>query len=196
MDTSLYDAFRKSLDAGLKKNAKQQVKQFLASFRSESEREAWTREFLETHTYGEKVRYEIFADVIFPVLMAGRKSNDAWANYWLAGTVQNLYSTPALWKKADYYTEVGFLTDAYQASSDDKAIRAAYCKALLAGFGYAMHEWPAGILYGNRGATLDECQWFKERIALGRSLAIKDTDFAFLDKFESVLSEYVDRLKK
>jgi len=90
-------------DAGLMLDA------FLRSFKTSEQREQWPRRFLKTHTYGAKVRHEVYAELIFPVLLAGSKRGDAWSLYWLAGTSQNLYRARGLHEQITFKGEIGLL---------------------------------------------------------------------------------------
>ncbi len=194
MDLSSYEEFERLSNAGLRRQAVPYLKAFLASFKDESEREQWTVSFLATHTYGSKMRHEVFEDVVFPVLLAGWQRKDVWSMYWLAGTSQNLYSAKQLWKKYDYPSEFGFLMEAIAIDPDHVDVRAALLNVLLDQMNYAEHEWPAAILSGNEGASLDDCANFAERISLARELDEGISNAGFIDEFERKLRIYQERL--
>jgi hypothetical protein len=98
MNSALYEGYLASLAEGRRKDAGSMLDAFLRSFNTFEEREQWTHTFLRTHTYGERVRHEIYAEIIFPVLLTGSDRNDAWSLYWLAGTIQNLYRARGLYE--------------------------------------------------------------------------------------------------
>jgi hypothetical protein len=157
MNSALYEGYFTLLAEGRRKDAGVMLDAFLRSFNTSEEREQWTHAFLKTHTYGATVRHEIYAEIIFPVLLAGSKRNDAWSLYWLAGTSQNLYRARGLHEQIRFKGEIGPLKDAYTIDRTSIEVREALLKSLLDYFRHAGHEWPAGILWGMNGATLDQC---------------------------------------
>jgi len=159
-----------------------------------AEREQWTRTFLKTHTYGARVRHEIYAELIFPVLLAGSKRNDAWSLYWLAGTCQNLYSAHSLYELIKFKRKTDLLKDAYAIDRASTEVREALLKSLLDDFAYASHEWPAAILWSPERATPDQCIEIMSEVAFAREL---DREYAYalsIDEFESKVKQYKERL--
>ena len=120
---------------------------FIRSFNSFEEREQFTRAFLGSHAYGEGIRHELYAEIIFPVLLAGSNRNDAWSLYWLAETIQHLKGARKLYEVIKFKTRTDLLKDAYAVDRDSIEIRKALLKSLWSEFDYASHEWPSGILW-------------------------------------------------
>jgi hypothetical protein len=194
MNSALYEGYLARLAEGRRKDAGLMLDAFLRSFNSSEEREQWTRTFLKTHTYGARVRHEIYAELIFPVLLAGSKRNDAWSLYWLAGTCQNLYTARGLYEQIKFKDKTGLLKDAYAIDHNSSEVCEALLKGLLDYFCYASHEWPAGILWGNDGATLEQCNEIMFEVTLARELDRECTHALSIDEFESKVKQYKKRL--
>jgi hypothetical protein len=194
MNSALYEGYSARLAEGRRKDAGLMLDAFLRSFNSAEEREQWTRTFLRTHTYGARIRHEIYAELIFPVLLVGSKRNDAWSLYWLAGTCQNLYAARGLHEQVKFKDKTNLLKEAYAIDRNSSEVCEALLKSLLDYFRHASHEWPAGILWGNDGATLDQCNEVMSEVTLAREL---DSECAYalpIDEFESKLKRYQERL--
>ena len=194
MNSALYEDYLARLAEGRRKDAGVMLDAFLRSFNSAEEREQWTRTFLRTRTYGARVRHEIYAELIFPVLLAGSKRNDAWSLYWLAGTCQNLYTARRLHEQIKFKDKISLLKEAYAIDRNSSEVCEALLKSLLDYFCHASHEWPAGILWGNDGATLDQCNEIMSEVTLAREL---DRECAYalpIGEFESKFKQYQERL--
>jgi hypothetical protein len=194
MNLALYEDYWALLAAGRRQEARLSLNAFIQSFRTFEERERWTREFLKARTYGERIRHEIYAELIFPVLLAGSRREDAWSLYWLAGTSQNLYRASRLHEQVGFKHEVGFLKEAYAVDSNFSEVRKRLLKSLRSRFLYAIHEWPAGILWGRDSATLDQCDELMSMVTLARELDRECAHTASFDDFESALKQYQGRL--
>jgi len=194
MNSALYEGYLALLAEGRRKDAGLMLDAFLRSFNSSEEREQWTRTFLKTHTYGARVRHEIYAELIFPVLLAGSKRNDAWSLYWLAGTCQNLYSAHRLFELIKFKSKTDLLKDAYAIDRASTEVREALLKSLLDDFAYASHEWPAAILWSMKGATLDQYTEIMSEVALARELDRECAYTLSIDEFESKVKQYKERL--
>jgi hypothetical protein len=194
MDPNAYDQFVGLTKAGHRKEAAASLRQFLDSFCDFSERAEWTRKFLATSKFGLRIRHELFQEVIFPVLLDGYRKNDAWSMYWLAGTVKNLVSTPAL---RHYYKEFGGTINLLKATialENTEPNRDALLQELLKHFDYAGHEWPSGILSGTNGATSVECYAYLDDIRLARELDGCQNYVNKLDVFEARVRIYLARI--
>ena len=190
MNSALYEAYLALLSEGRRKDAALVLGEFLRSFNSYEERELWSHKFLKNHAYGRRVRHEVYAEVIFPVLLAGRKRDDAWSLYWLAGTSQNLYTARRLHEQIEFKTEMGLLGEAYAIDRNSPEVRGALLQSLLKYFDHASHEWPAGILWDMDGATLDQCDEIMSRVTLARELDHERAYALSIDEFESMLKQY------
>ena len=194
MNSALYEGYLARLSEGRRKDAGLMLDAFLRSFNSSEEREQWTRTFLKTHTYGAKVRHEVYAELIFPILFAGSKRNDAWSLYWLAGTCQNLYSAHKLYEIINFKGKTDLLKEAYAIDCNSTEVRQELLKSLLDDFAYASHEWPAGILWSVNGATLNQCTEIMSEVALARELDRDCAHALSIDDFESKVKHYKERL--
>jgi hypothetical protein len=166
----------------------------LRSFSTSEEREQWAHRFLRTHTYGARVRHELYAELVFPVLSAGSNRNDAWSLYWLAGTIQNLYKARGLYELIKFKSKTDLLKDAYAIDQNSTGVREALLKSLLDDFDYASHEWPSGILWGPGETTLDRCNEMMSEVTLARELDRERAYAWSIDEFESKLKQYRTRL--
>jgi hypothetical protein len=149
---------------------------------------------LKAHTYGARIRHEIYAEIIFPLLFAGSKRNDAWSLYWLAGTCQNLYSAHRLYELIAFKSKTDLLKDAYAIDRASTEVREALLKSLLDDFAYASHEWPAAILWSMNGATLDQFTEIMSEVALARELDCECVYALSIDEFESKVKQCKERL--
>jgi hypothetical protein len=194
MNSALYEGYLARLAEGRRKDAGVMLDAFLRSFNSSEEREQWTRTFLKTHTYGERVRHEVYAELIFPVLLAGSIRNDVWSLYWLAGTCQNLHSAHGLHAQIKFKGKTDLLRDAYAIDRTSIEVCDALLKSLLDDFAYASHEWPAGILWSMNGATLSQCTEIMSKVALARELDCECAYALTIDEFERKVKQYNERL--
>ena len=193
MNAELYQKFITLKETGKKSEAKAVLAEFIASFKTEEQKRKWTWEFLECGEYGHKIRHEIYAELIFPVLLEGYRRNDAHSLHWLAKTAQNLYANSALRSQVDNKGEYQFLQEAHKLAPSEEN-RNALLRWHLKWFGYCEHEYPAGILYGIDGATLAECEEILQGIEFVRTLD-NGTHAQYLHEFEAKVCEYRQRLK-
>ena len=190
MDLHLYEEYARLLAAGCRKEAAVVLRAFIQAFNSFSEREQWTGAFLRTHAFGAKIRHELYAEVIFPVLLAGSKRKDAWSLYWLAGTSQNLYGARQLHEQVGFKDATQLLKDAFAVDPNSISVRLALLDSLLSRFAHAAHEWPRGILWGMDGATLEQCNELMREVSLARELDGDRSRATLIDEFERKLHQY------
>ena len=193
MDLPWYDKYEELLAEGRRAEAKEVLRKFLKRFGGFEDREQWTRAFLSRHAFGQKIRHEVYSELIFPVIFEGSKSKDAWSLFWLGGTSQNLYSARRLHAQVGFKTELQFLRIAYEADASSTRIRSALLRSLLDSFGHAAHEWPAGILWGMDGATPEQCKMLLCDVALARELNQGHLSAASIDDFEHKVLSYLAR---
>jgi len=194
MDAELYQQYLALKDAGKKEQAKMVLDRFIASFQSAEEKEQWVRAFLESGDFGDRIRHEIYEQLVFPVLLKGYHAKDPWSLLWLAKTNLNLISASWLHSQVDSRSPYELLREAY-AIAPDEAIRNELLLADLRGYAYCEHEWPAGILYdGGLGATLEQCDDLLQEIEFTRTLDREGRHKLYLDSFEAKVKEYKARL--
>lgn len=205
VNDELYQRFVMLKEAGKKQEATAALNAFLASCGTHDAdtfqpaeaaeakaKRAWVYAFLEQHRYGHKVRHELYAQLIFPVLLEGYRLQDARNVYWLAATAPNLYDSPGLHILVGTKTEEALLREAY-AIQPVEAVRKRLLIALLNWLRYCQHEWPAGILYDADGANLAQCEEILQEAAFAQSLDTGE-NAAFFEEFERRVQEYRQRL--
>jgi hypothetical protein len=196
MDIHYFERFKKALELGKRAEAAAALKPFIESFSSFDEKADWTKGYLASEPIGHKVRHEVYENVIFPVLLEGYRRSDPWSLRWLARTVQNLYQCDHLWMQIDRKTDYALLKELVELCPDDDGARNDLLSRQIEGFHYSVHEWPAGILYGRDGATIEECIEILEEVAYARSLDRGFLHERFLNDFEAKVHEYQQRLTR
>lgn len=192
MKLQLYNLYLEHREAGRKREATDAIRDFVASFKRESDREEWVRQFLEHGVYGHRIRHEIYAQLVFPVLLDGYARRSFWSISWLAKTVSNVYADPSLHAQIGFKGERQLFREAFELHQSDE-MRDRLLSAHLSEFEYCAHEWPAGILYGTDGATAEECREILEDLDFARALD-DGTNETFLNEFEQKVHEYRQRL--
>lgn len=196
MNPDLFKKFRSQLDNGLRDDAAGTMAEFIASFADVEEKRLWVRDFLDNRPLEGKVRYELYEQLIFPVLLDGYRRSDPWSLRWLCKTAQNLYRARHLWEQIDYKTEHGILVDLVRLCPDDAVLRAELLSKNIDWLRHAVHEWPAGILYGMDGATIEQCGEIADAVVEARQQDEDGRYTSFLADFEAKLAEYVERLRR
>ncbi|MEM8978836.1 MAG: hypothetical protein AAGD04_05090 [Pseudomonadota bacterium] len=159
---------------GLKKDAKQAALAIVDAVSTYDDKVAWTRNNLHKLQFnrGGRIRHEIFAGIIFPVLKAEFENGDAEASYLLGKYWSNLFSIPAHYLQMGEPTSGDFFRIAFQIEPSSDRYRQAYLDALVSGLRYAFHEWPSGILIDHSNWQGEMCE-LREEFAQVESL---DTD--------------------
>jgi hypothetical protein len=130
---------------------------------------------------------------VYPTLLDGYLKNDFRSVTWLAKTTLNLSKLKSVHPALHEKSEFALFKEAYSLKPTTE-IREGLLKSLLNQFGYAMHEWPSGILFGTDGATRLECKQILQEIEFARSLDFEARHSIFLSTFEVRVLEYIDRL--
>src|SRR5262249_9460212 len=143
-------------------------------------------------TSDHRIRHELYEHILFPVLLAGYQRRDPWALRYLARTAQNLYHAKSLWAQVGV-GEFELLKELLRLCPDDEQARTDVLAAQLRWFSHCTHEWPAGILHGMNGASVQECEEILEEIALARKLDRARQHAAFLDDVEAKVIAYRSR---
>ena len=192
MNEQLYRDFleHRHLD---KKRARLALTEFIASFEGAAEQETWAREFLERGDYGHKIRHEIYRELIFPLLLRGFQNDDAWSLYQLSRTIQNVYDVEEFWQQIGYATDLDLLKQSYLLSPAD-AVRRELLHRTIQWFDYCQHEWPSGILFGNDGASPDQCRQILAEASWARGLDEERNYAVYLADFESKVRQHQQRL--
>lgn len=104
------------------------------------------------------VKYPLFKDVMFPVLLEGLKNGTPHCARWLAGFIQVIYKSQfcmaALGPDA---SNIQLLRKALEVAPDDLIARRMLVEATAWVLDYSLHELPSGVLDGNDGASVEGC---------------------------------------
>jgi hypothetical protein len=113
------------------------------------------------------IRLPLFRSVLFPALHAGLQASTPGTARWLAGFSQLLYKSPACSERLpeDQRTEYGLILRAVSDDDSDLTSKRRLLALMRSRFDYALHELPAGVLYGHDGATIEECGELLEELA-------------------------------
>lgn len=194
MNIEHYEAFLEHEKKGLKKQATASVRAFIESFNGLEEIENWVWENLpklKTNNHS-RIRHEIFSDLVYPILKKGYENNDAVSTLWLGKLSQNIYQARQIHKELNWVTEIGFYIKAYELDPSDEA-RLRLLEATVAWLEYSEHEWPSTILYGQNGATLEECEHINASVQRALELDKEQHYREFIEQFVEKLNEYKTR---
>jgi hypothetical protein len=105
------------------------------------------------------IRTPLFERAVFPALLAGYHDGRPGCARWLAGLAQHLLRCPGCAARLppDERTELGLLRAAVRVDPGDHVSRRRLVGHLADRLRHALHELPAGVLYGMDGATPDQC---------------------------------------
>jgi hypothetical protein len=194
VDPEKFDLFL-SLDAqGRRKEAGAAIAAFAASFRDLAEKRRWTEGYLEGGVDLDRIRHELYEQVIFPVLLDGYRRNEPWSLWWLAMTGRNFQRSQGLWQQLGHQTPASLLLKLYDLCPDDDRVRLALLDKRIDWLAFAIHEWPGGILYGMDAATLEECEEIKKVVVQAQKLDREGEHTEFLKEFESRLAQWMASL--
>ena len=109
---------------------------------------------------GIRLRQPLFERVIFPALLVGLDAGWADCARWLGGLAQDLYRCPScraqLGQGRNHAAALFRLALCLNPTDGDARRR--LIRVLAERFKYALHEVPAGVLFGHNGATPAECE--------------------------------------
>jgi len=192
MNIEYFKKFEKELSAGLKKQAANSVQLFINSFKSEDEIRSWVWEYLpklekNTHCC---IRHELFVNLVYPTLKKGFEVGHYDSTLWLGKLAQNIYQTKGVFEELGSLAEMGFYRKCYELDSNRIEGKELLLCCLLDWFSYCEHEWPAGILYGNNGATVEQCFEIRQEAEFARSLTVNENEQVFITQFLIKLDQY------
>ena len=106
------------------------------------------------------VRMPLFRRVLFPALQSAVSERVPGAARWLAGFAQHIYQCSDLRSQLvdGTLTEHSLLETALEHDPDDEVARRKLLDLLVSRLNYTLHELPTGVLYGQDGATVDQCR--------------------------------------
>lgn len=195
MNADLYEQFVSLKNLGKKAEAKAALGLFVASFETLVEKRIWVYSFLEAGEYGHRVRYEIYENLVYPVLLDGYLKGDATSVAWFARTASNLYTIKSLHPLLKHKTDFALFKEAYRLDPNER-IGTVLLSTLINWFSFSQHEWPAGILYGMDGTDIQQCEDILREIKFARSLDHQRKYEGYLSEFEAKVHEYIERLRE
>ena len=198
MNIDYFHKFEDYLEKGLKKEASRSLRAFISSVESQKEAEVWVWEYLpklskNRHSRG---RHELFHEIVFSVLKAGYDDGDFKSTLWLGRLSQNLYQAKKLHVQLGYVTELGFYNQAYALEPENDEVRVLLLDSIVSWLQYTEHEWPSGILYGNNGATLEQCDEIALEVQRALSMDKEHQYSEFIKQYNKKLCQYRVRLNK
>lgn len=113
-----------------------------------------------------EVRVPFFRSLMFPALRNGLREARPGCARWLAEFSQQLYQSPSCQMELpeEQRTEIGLLRTAIAHDTNDSMSRHRLIDALAYQLENAIHEVPAGVLWGNDGASVDQCRELREEL--------------------------------
>ena len=198
MNIEHYHEFREYEEKGLKKQASKSLRAFISSFKSDEEINEWVWEHLptmETNRHS-RIRHEIFHELVYPILKSGYENNDFSSTLWLGKLAQNIYQAQQLHEELDWVTELSLYNKSHELDPSNDEARLLLLKAIVAWLEYSEHEWPSGILYGNDGATIEQCDEISTEVQRVLKLDKEHSYSEFIKQYVKKLSAYRARLNK
>lgn len=194
MNIEHYQDYEKYQEKGLKKDATRSLRAFISSFEDDKEIEEWVCGNLpelaeKNHS---QIRYEIFKDLVYPVLKKGYLNNDLESTLWLAKLFENV--------SREQDIELGDISDlylynkCYEIDPNNNEVRLTLLYRLVDWLKFSEHEWPQGILYGMDGATLEQCEEISSVIERIITLDRENKYSEPIKQYEKKLVEYRERL--
>ena len=198
MNIEHFYKFEEYLDKGLKKEATESIKKFIASLKNSKETADWVWKYLPklNQNCHARVRHELFHEVIFPVLHLGYQRKQFKSTLWLGKLSQNLYQNKTLHACVDWMTELDFYREAYELAPNDNEARLLLLNAIVSRLRHSEHEWPSGILYGNHGATLEQCHGIAEDVKNVLAMDKKHQYDDFISQYNQKLRQYQEGLSQ
>lgn len=198
MNIEYYHKLREYEEKGLKKQASKSIRAFITSFENDEEVNEWVWEYLpnmETNKHS-RIRHEIFHELVYPILKHGYETNDFSCTLWLGKLVQNIYQAQPLHKELDWVTELDLFNKSHELDPSNEEARLLLLKSIVAWLEHSEHEWPRGILYGNNGATIEQCDEISSEVQRVLQLDKEHRYSEFIKQYINKLSEYRARLNK
>lgn len=202
---SQWDVYLAEEKSGVRSVALAQLDIFIASLLSQSEADwqDWAfnlSEAIVDHERDIPVRMPLFRSVIFPTLHSRLSAGSGGAARILAGFNQLLYHSPECQDMLPSHlrTEHGLILEAINRDPSDKRSKQRMRAILRNRFEYSLHELPSGVLYGQDGATTEECSEMiselKDYENLCAELGAEDQDRDVIEEASYYIPAYRDYL--
>ena len=198
MNIEHYQNFKVFEDKGLKKEAAESIRSFISSFENEEEIDGWVWENISNLSINRsaRIRHEIFHQLVFPILKTGYLNKDFNCTLWLGKLIQNIYQYPKAHEELGWVTEIELFKKCHELNPENDEARKLLLSRIVSWLEYTEHEWPSGILYGNNGATLEQCSDIASEIELILSLDEEHKYNEFIKQYSKKLAQYKARLNK
>jgi hypothetical protein len=138
-----------------------------------SVRGVWTDECLRAASNPKdalRIRAPLFQRVLFPELKSRYLAGDAASARALAEFSQELFRYREGWAGLGWPGEVDLWKEAYRRDPSSDVTRVKLVASTARFIQYTLHELPAGVLYGNNGATVEQCKDLETELAFFRGL--------------------------
>jgi hypothetical protein len=195
MDATLYTEYQAQRANGQPVAAAAALRQFIDSFTSFDSKANWMRWYLATERWDGRIRHEIYAELIFPVLLHGYLQGDLWCLRWLIRTIANLYTGKQLWEQIGQKSEIQLRQELVERAPEDARARRELVDCWVDSFQYSAHEWPAGILHGHHGASDAQCVELLGAVQRALELDVEQRHHAFIEDFATKVRLYRQRLE-
>lgn len=192
MNINYYNEFLNCQSSGLKKKATESIRDFISSFENEEDIKNWVWENINdlNSNPSSRIRHEIFHELIYPILKLGYLRDDFHSTLWLGKLIQNIYQTPKIHKELDWISGLELLRKAYTLKPKNDEARLLLLQCLVEWLHYSEHEWPSGILYGNDGATLEQCREISQEVELIIRLDKEHQHRELIKQYTEKLTQY------
>lgn len=142
---------------------------------------------------GNKINHIFWRGIIVPYVIPGYENNQH-ALKCLILTMQNLYSDKETWRTVQWISEYKLLHRYLQTEKNNSWAIGELARNLRSWLIYTIHEWPAGVLYGCDGATIEECDEILTVVSEYRELDSGKEALALADEVEEKTKQYKSRL--
>ncbi len=161
----LWNAYLEAESRGLRGERNDALKRFLAAFAElqETERHEWALDLASSVVddgASTPIRMPLFRAILLPALQTAIAHRAPGAARWLAGFAQHFYRCPELRPRLvdGTLTEHALLETALEQDPADDRSRRNLVILLASRLHDTLHELPTGVLYGQDGATVDQCR--------------------------------------
>ncbi|WP_145944116.1 hypothetical protein [Fuerstiella marisgermanici] len=163
--SDLWDVYLEAERRGLRGERNDALNRFLAAFAElhQTEQHDWALGLASNivdDNASTPIRLPLFRSVLLPALETAIAQRTPGAARWLAGFVQQIYKCRELRPRLmdGTLTEHALLLTALDHDPGDDRSRRKLLGLLASRLNNTLHELPTGVLYGNDGASFDQCR--------------------------------------
>lgn len=198
MKEELYEQYLTYKNLGVKSKAKSTLNQFILSFTSFEEKEEWVWDHIEKLPTKKNgcIRYEIFNEMVFPVLLKGYKENSFRATLLMSKFIHNINQSQKAIKELGHISEEKLLEKCSELDPSNEEVRHLRLKQFINWLDFSQHEWPSGILYGMDGASIDQCHEIEQSLETIKKLDIEKQYTSYIQDYRKKLHLYMDRIQE